>query len=75
MKLMFFILITVPGRRKSNAFLDVPSINLQHLQINEPDDEDNYRLRTFSSSKGGELFTILFRVQFSGLATLDYPAK
>jgi len=37
MKLMFFIFITVPGRRKSNAFLDVPSINLQHLQINEPD--------------------------------------
>ena len=67
---MFFILITVPGRRKSNA-----SINLQYLQINEPNDGDNYRLRTFSSSKGGELFTILFRVQFSELTCLNYPVK
>ncbi|XP_053687373.1 GTP-binding protein RAD [Sabethes cyaneus] len=39
--------------RKSNAFLDVPQINMQHLQINDQDDDDNYRLRTFSSSKQG----------------------
>ncbi|XP_065082500.1 GTP-binding protein REM 1 isoform X2 [Ochlerotatus camptorhynchus] len=37
--------------RKSNAFLDVP--NIQHLQIDDQDDDDNYRLRTFSSSKQG----------------------
>uniref|UniRef100_A0A182WME9 Uncharacterized protein n=1 Tax=Anopheles minimus TaxID=112268 RepID=A0A182WME9_9DIPT len=39
--------------RKSNAFLDVPQINLQHLQIDDQDDDDNIRLRTFSSSKQG----------------------
>ncbi|XP_055618974.1 GTP-binding protein REM 1 isoform X2 [Toxorhynchites rutilus septentrionalis] len=39
--------------RKSNAFLDVPLMNLQHLQIEDQDDDDNYRLRTFSSSKQG----------------------
>ncbi|XP_058838228.1 GTP-binding protein RAD isoform X2 [Topomyia yanbarensis] len=39
--------------RKSNAFLDVPQINMQHLQIGDQDDDDNYRLRTFSSSKQG----------------------
>lgn len=39
--------------RKSNAFLDVPQVNLQHLQIDDQDDDDNYRLRTFSSSKQG----------------------
>lgn len=41
------------GQRKSNAFLDVPSINISHLQVSDNED-DNYRLRTFSSSKGGE---------------------
>ncbi|XP_049546266.1 uncharacterized protein LOC125957534 [Anopheles darlingi] len=39
--------------RKSNAFLDVPQINLQHLQIDDQEDDDNIRLRTFSSSKQG----------------------
>ncbi|XP_062544924.1 GTP-binding protein RAD isoform X2 [Armigeres subalbatus] len=39
--------------RKSNAFLDVPQLNIQNLQIDDQDDDDNYRLRTFSSSKQG----------------------
>ncbi|XP_058466320.1 GTP-binding protein RAD isoform X2 [Malaya genurostris] len=39
--------------RKSNIFLDVPQINMQQLQIDDQDDDDNYRLRTFSSSKQG----------------------
>ncbi|XP_058055029.1 GTP-binding protein REM 2 isoform X1 [Anopheles bellator] len=39
--------------RKSNAFLDVPQINLQHLQLDDQEDDDNIRLRTFSSSKQG----------------------
>lgn len=40
------------GQRKSNAFLDVPSINMNHLQVSDNED-DTCRLRTFSSSKGG----------------------
>lgn len=48
--LFFFI-----GQRKSNAYLDVPSANFNHLQISDNDDEDVDRLRTFSSSgKGGK---------------------
>lgn len=39
--------------RKSNIFLDVPHLNVQNLQIDDQDDDDNYRLRTFSSSKQG----------------------
>lgn len=42
-----------PGQRKSNAYLDVPSANFNHLQISDNDDEDVDRLRTFSASKGG----------------------
>ncbi|EDW31827.1 GL11331 [Drosophila persimilis] len=41
------------GHRKSNAFLDVPTMNMHHLRVND-DDEDVDRLRTFSASKGGE---------------------
>lgn len=41
------------GQRKSNAFLDVPSMNMHHLQLSDPEDEDVDRLRTFSASKGG----------------------
>ncbi|XP_075167264.1 rad, Gem/Kir family member 3 isoform X1 [Haematobia irritans] len=37
--------------RKSNAFLDVPTMNMHHLRVS--DDEDLDRLRTFSASKGG----------------------
>ncbi|KPU76022.1 uncharacterized protein Dana_GF12807, isoform C [Drosophila ananassae] len=40
------------GHRKSNAFLDVPTMNMHHLRVND-DDEDVDRLRTFSASKGG----------------------
>lgn len=41
--------------KKSKPFLDVPQLNMQHLQIDDQDDADadNYRLRTFSSSKQG----------------------
>ncbi|XP_021699970.1 GTP-binding protein RAD isoform X2 [Aedes aegypti] len=39
--------------RKSNAFLDVPQLNIQNLQIDDKDQDDNYRLRTFSCSKQG----------------------
>lgn len=46
--------IHFPAARKSTAFLDVPTMNLQHLQVSDGDDDDNYRLRTFSSSKGGK---------------------
>ncbi|EDX08041.1 GD11580 [Drosophila simulans] len=42
------------AHRKSNAFLDVPTMNMHHLRVND-DDEDVDRLRTFSASKGGEL--------------------
>jgi hypothetical protein len=42
------------GHRKSAAFLDVPTINLNYLQVSDGDDDDNYRLRTFSASKQGE---------------------
>ncbi|XP_061398044.1 uncharacterized protein LOC133333769, partial [Musca vetustissima] len=38
-------------QRKSNAFLDVPTMNMHHLRVS--DDEDLDRLRTFSASKGG----------------------
>ncbi|XP_055838428.1 GTP-binding protein RAD isoform X1 [Episyrphus balteatus] len=41
------------GQRKSNAFLDVPSLNMHHLQVSDGEDQDVDRLRTFSSSKGG----------------------
>ncbi|CAD7092649.1 unnamed protein product [Hermetia illucens] len=41
------------GQRRSNAFLDVPTVNMHHLQISDPEDEDLDRLRTFSASKGG----------------------
>lgn len=44
----------ISGQRKSNAYLDVPSANFNHLQISDNDDEDVDRLRTFSSSKGGK---------------------
>ncbi|XP_037822943.1 GTP-binding protein RAD isoform X2 [Lucilia sericata] len=37
--------------RRSNAFLDVPTVNMHHLRVS--DDEDLDRLRTFSASKGG----------------------
>ncbi|XP_020802547.1 GTP-binding protein RAD isoform X2 [Drosophila serrata] len=40
------------AHRKSNAFLDVPTMNMHHLRVND-DDEDVDRLRTFSASKGG----------------------
>ncbi|XP_055316265.1 uncharacterized protein LOC129575989 [Sitodiplosis mosellana] len=40
------------SQRKSNAYLDVPSANFNHLQISDNDDEDVDRLRTFSASKG-----------------------
>lgn len=40
--------------KKSKPFLDVPQLNMQQLQIDDDqDDADNYRLRTFSSSKQG----------------------
>ncbi|KAI8037049.1 hypothetical protein M5D96_010366 [Drosophila gunungcola] len=39
------------AHRKSNAFLDVPTMNMHHLRVND-DDEDVDRLRTFSASKG-----------------------
>ncbi|XP_015127952.1 GTP-binding protein RAD isoform X2 [Diachasma alloeum] len=39
--------------RKSNAFLDVPDINVQPPQRREDEDEESYRLRSFSlTSKG-----------------------
>lgn len=41
------------GQRKSNAFLDVPTMNMHHLQVSDGDEEDVDRLRTFSASKGG----------------------
>lgn len=59
-----FIVVLFSGQRKSNAYLDVPSANFNHLQISDNDDEDVDRLRTFSSSKGGEYrpsSNILFR--------------
>lgn len=39
--------------KMSKPFLDVPQLNIQQLQIDDQDDADNYRLRTFSSSKQG----------------------
>ncbi|XP_055379993.1 uncharacterized protein LOC129611082 isoform X2 [Condylostylus longicornis] len=42
-----------PVQRKSNAFLDVPTMNMHHLQLSDPEDDDVDRLRTFSASKGG----------------------
>lgn len=47
------------GQRKSNAYLDVPSANFNHLHVSDNDDEDVDRLRTFSSSKGGESFSVI----------------
>lgn len=41
--------------KMSKPFLDVPQLNVQQLQIDDQDDADNYRLRTFSSSKQGLL--------------------
>lgn len=41
------------SQRKSNAYLDVPISNFNHLQVSDNDDEDVDRLRTFSASKGG----------------------
>ncbi|XP_017073061.1 GTP-binding protein RAD isoform X2 [Drosophila eugracilis] len=40
------------AHRKSNAFLDVPTMNMHHLRVND-EEEDLDRLRTFSASKGG----------------------
>ena len=40
-----------PGRRKSNAFLDVPVSNSNYLQVNDCDDD--ITIRTFSSSNKG----------------------
>nr|AEG42076.1 putative Rgk3-like protein [Mayetiola destructor] len=45
--------VIMMSQRKSNAYLDVPSANFNHLQISDNDDEDVDRLRTFSASKGG----------------------
>ncbi|KAL5288229.1 hypothetical protein ACFFRR_008838 [Megaselia abdita] len=39
-------------QRKSNAFLDVPTLNMHHLQLSDPEDHDVDRLRTFNTSKG-----------------------
>ncbi|CAO1423498.1 unnamed protein product [Diamesa serratosioi] len=39
------------GRRKSNAFLDVPMSNSNYLQVNDCDDD--ITIRTFSSSNKG----------------------
>lgn len=47
-------LFKILGQRRSNAFLDVPTVNMHHLQISDPEDEDLDRLRTFSASKGGK---------------------
>lgn len=52
----FLFFVFIAGQRKSNAFLDVPSINISHLQVSDNED-DNYRLRTFTSAKGGEYQT------------------
>jgi hypothetical protein len=49
-----FFFCSFAGHRKSAAFLDVPTINLNYLQVSDGDDDDNYRLRTFSASKQGE---------------------
>lgn len=51
---MSFSYLFHSGQRKSNAYLDVPSANFNHLQISDNDDEDVDRLRTFSASKGGK---------------------
>ncbi|CAO1432657.1 unnamed protein product [Diamesa hyperborea] len=40
-----------PGRRKSNAFLDVPGNNSNFLRVNDGDDD--ITIRTFSSSNKG----------------------
>lgn len=57
LKLIFRIFrVFFAGQRKSNAYLDVPSANFNHLQISDNDDEDVDRLRTFSASKGGKFY-------------------
>lgn len=50
---MLLLFSLAAGHRKSNAFLDVPTMNMHHLRVND-DDEDVDRLRTFSASKGGK---------------------
>uniref|UniRef100_A0A1Q3G4K6 Putative ras-related gtpase n=1 Tax=Culex tarsalis TaxID=7177 RepID=A0A1Q3G4K6_CULTA len=42
---------TTAAKKTNRPFLDVPQLN--NLQIDDQDDADNYRLRTFSSSKQG----------------------
>lgn len=42
--------------RKSNAFLDVPDTSSQMPAREEGEDEDSYRLRSFSLTSKGELF-------------------
>jgi hypothetical protein len=44
----------IPGRRKSNTYLDVPFSS--YSQNSEDEDEETVTLRTFSSSNKGELF-------------------
>lgn len=41
--------------RKSNAFLDVPDTSSQMPSREEGEDEDSYRLRSFSLTSKGEL--------------------
>lgn len=43
--------------RKSNAFLDVPDTSSQMPSREEGEDEDSYRLRSFSLTSKGE-FTL-----------------
>lgn len=46
---LFFPIVNNSGARKpNNCYLDVPSMNMQHLQLSDPD-----IVRTFSSSKQG----------------------
>lgn len=58
----FYLKFFFIGQRKSNAYLDVPSANFNHLHISDNDDEDVDRLRTFSSSKGGWYTSISFSI-------------
>lgn len=44
------------GRRKSNTFLDVPSISFQNAS---GDEDDTITLRTFSSSNKGNVIMVL----------------
>lgn len=65
--LFFLSIFFFAGQRKSNAYLDVPISNFNHLQVSDNDDEDVDRLRTFSTATKGGKFLFLLIIIFFGL--------